>query len=151
MYYVFTSLYIYIFNIYILTYLHIYIFIYETTSAYLKSPLLLLSFTLLCGTKTIRSSKPGRLRLQFCKTNQTLARLVTTRCIVVFPTAKSLGYFWMRREEGGVDPNRDFPYEVTDETKCMRTVAALKLNEVFRDQLFQSAVNFRGGIDSIAY
>lgn len=35
-----------------------------------------------------------------------LARLVTTRRIVIIPTANALGYFQNTREEDGIDPNR---------------------------------------------
>lgn len=35
-----------------------------------------------------------------------LARLLTTRRIVIIPTANALGYFQNTREEDGVDPNR---------------------------------------------
>ena len=35
-----------------------------------------------------------------------LARLVTTRRIVIIPTANALGYFQNEREEDGIDPNR---------------------------------------------
>jgi hypothetical protein len=40
------------------------------------------------------------------KHRQWLARLVTTRRIVIVPTANALGYYQNTREEDGIDPNR---------------------------------------------
>ena len=40
------------------------------------------------------------------KHRQWLARLVTTRRIVIVPTANALGYYQNIREEDGIDPNR---------------------------------------------
>jgi hypothetical protein len=70
-----------------------------------------------------------------------LARLVATRRVVIVPTANALGYFRTMREENGIDPNRDFPYD-TEPGNCMRTIAGRTLNEVFRQHMFQvSATN----------
>lgn len=88
-----------------------------------------------------------------------LARLVSTRRIVIVPTANALGYFRKHREEGLVDPNRDFPYDLadpdpkslTDPEQCMVTVAARTLNEVFREHMFQLALTFHGGMEVVAY
>jgi hypothetical protein len=80
-----------------------------------------------------------------------LARLVTTRRIVIVPTANALGYFRNRREENGIDPNRDFPYDITDPTDCMQTIAGRTLNEVFREHLFQLSLTFHGGMEVIGY
>lgn len=82
---------------------------------------------------------------------QWLARLVSTRRIVIIPTANALGYFRKVREEGNVDPNRDFPYDLTDPTLCMQSVAARTLNEVYREHLFQLALTFHGGMEAIGY
>jgi hypothetical protein len=65
-----------------------------------------------------------------------LARLVPTRRVVIVPTANALGYFRTMREENGIDPNRDFPYD-TEPSNCMRTIAGRTLNEVFRQHMFQ--------------
>jgi hypothetical protein len=80
-----------------------------------------------------------------------LARLVTTRHIVVLPTSNALGYFRDEREEGDVDPNRDFPYDLRDNTKCMQTIAARTLNELYRDNLFQLALTFHAGMEVVGY
>jgi hypothetical protein len=37
-------------------------------------------------------------------------RLVATRSVFVMPAANALGYHLNRREEGSIDPNRDFPF-----------------------------------------
>jgi hypothetical protein len=78
-----------------------------------------------------------------------LSRLITTRRIIIIPTANALGYFQVNREENNVDPNRDFPYDVTDPTKCMRTIAGRSINEVFREHMFQLSLTFHGGMEEI--
>jgi hypothetical protein len=82
---------------------------------------------------------------------QWLARLATTRRIVIVPTANALGYFRIQREEYNTDPNRDFPYDLTDPAQCMQTIAARTLNEVFRDHLFQLSLTFHGGMEVVGY
>jgi hypothetical protein len=74
-----------------------------------------------------------------------LARLVSTRRIVIVPTANALGYFRNAREEGNLDANRDFPYDLLDPTQCMQTIAGRTLNEVFREHMFQLSLTFHGG------
>lgn len=65
-----------------------------------------------------------------------LARLVSTRRIVVVPTANALGYYRNDRQEGSVDPNRDFPYDLTDSTKCKRKIdECLNLGSTLPDPL----------------
>jgi len=54
---------------------------------------------------------------------QWLARLVTTRRIVIVPTANALGYYQNTRREGDVDVNRDFPFDYEDSSLCMQTIA----------------------------
>jgi hypothetical protein len=83
---------------------------------------------------------------------QWLARLVSTRRIVVVPTANALGYFQNRREEGRIDPNRDFPYDRKGgDVSCMESIAARTLNEVFREHMFQLALTFHSGVELIGY
>jgi hypothetical protein len=53
------------------------------------------------------------------KQRQWLARLATTRRIVVIPTANSLGYFQNKREENGIDPNRYDSTLATPWTICL--------------------------------
>eukprot|EP00586_Coscinodiscus_wailesii_P008742 CAMPEP_0172521950 /NCGR_PEP_ID=MMETSP1066-20121228/292860_1 /TAXON_ID=671091 /ORGANISM="Coscinodiscus wailesii, Strain CCMP2513" /LENGTH=742 /DNA_ID=CAMNT_0013304913 /DNA_START=12 /DNA_END=2240 /DNA_ORIENTATION=- len=80
-----------------------------------------------------------------------LSRLVATRRIVVLPTANALGFFRNKREEGNIDPNRDFPYDLQDYTRCMVSIAGRSVNEIFRSHLFQLAVTFHGGMEAVGY
>ena len=82
---------------------------------------------------------------------QWLARLVTTRRLVVVPTANALGYYRSDRTEHGIDPNRDFPYDVRNAGDCMKTIAGRTLNEVFREHMFQLSLTFHGGTEVVAY
>ena len=79
-----------------------------------------------------------------------LARLVTTRRIVILPTANALGYFRNQREEDGIDPNRDFPYDLKN-AKCMLTIAARTINEIFLEHMFQLSLTFHAGMAAIGY
>jgi hypothetical protein len=80
--------------------------------------------------------------------NPWLSRLVNTRVVVMLVVSNPQGYFHHAREENGKDPNRDFPFE---QPNCMRTVTARAINECWRDSLFQLAVTFHGGQQSITY
>jgi hypothetical protein len=84
---------------------------------------------------------------------QWLARLVSTRRTVVIPTANALGYSQDVREEAGIDPNRDFPFDVSpsDSDDCMQTIAGRSINELFRSHLFPIGLTFHGGMEVIAY
>ncbi|KAL7534566.1 hypothetical protein ACHAXR_005959, partial [Thalassiosira sp. AJA248-18] len=84
---------------------------------------------------------------------QWLARLVSTRRTVVIPTANALGYSRDQREEAGIDPNRDFPFDITPENaaKCMQTTAGRSINELFRSHLFPIGLTFHGGMEVIGY
>mmetsp|Transcript_7545 Transcript_7545/g.22036 ORF Transcript_7545/g.22036 Transcript_7545/m.22036 type:complete len:786 (-) Transcript_7545:2991-5348(-) len=80
-----------------------------------------------------------------------LARLVSTRRIVVAPNTNSLGHFRNERGESGVDPNRDFPYDLNDPSLCMQTIAGRTANEIFREHMFQLAITFHGGMEVVGY
>lgn len=80
-----------------------------------------------------------------------LARLLTTRRIVVLPTANAWGYVHNNRMEQGIDPNRDFPYDNLHPTMCMQTITARAINEVVRDHLFQLGIVFHAGADLLGY
>ena len=84
------------------------------------------------------------------KQRRWLARLVTSRRIVIVPTANALGYYQNIRTEDGNDPNRDFPYD-QDSTLCMLTIAARTLNEIFRRNIIQMSFSFHAGIELIGY
>lgn len=79
-----------------------------------------------------------------------LARLVTTRRIVISPMTNALGYDRNRREEGTIDPNRDFPFD-QNPTECMQTIAGRTINELFRSHLFQMSLTFHAGTEVVAY
>ena len=66
------------------------------------------------------------------------------------PSANALGYYKNEREESGIDPNRDFPYN-QDETKCMKTTAARAINELWRRHIFQLSLTFHAGETSLDY
>jgi hypothetical protein len=84
---------------------------------------------------------------------QWLARLATTRRIVIVPAVNSLGYFRGEREEDGIDPNSDFPFDLKEDvnTKCMESIAARTVNEIFRNNIIQLAVTFHAGTSVVAY
>ena len=75
--------------------------------------------------------------------------MVTTRLIVIVPTANAMGYDCKSRMEDGIDPNQYFPYYLMDRTLCMRTVAGWILNEIFRDCVFHISITFHGGMVEI--
>ncbi|KAL7450557.1 hypothetical protein ACHAWC_002466 [Mediolabrus comicus] len=84
---------------------------------------------------------------------QWLARLVSTRRTVIIPTANALGYSQNKREEGKIDPNRDFPFDIEQyhEAECMQTIAGRSINELWRAHLFQIGLTFHGGMEVIGY
>lgn len=84
---------------------------------------------------------------------QWLARLVSTRRTVIIPTANALGYSRNQREEDGIDPNRDFPFDIEtpNSNKCMQTIAGRSINELFRSHLFPIGLTFHGGMEVIGY
>ncbi|KAL7509201.1 hypothetical protein ACHAXN_007366 [Cyclotella atomus] len=84
---------------------------------------------------------------------QWLARLASTRRIVIIPTANALGYSQNVREENRIDPNRDFPFDIQkgDEGQCMQTIAGRSINELFRSHLFPIGLTFHGGMEVIGY
>ncbi len=79
-----------------------------------------------------------------------LTRLLTRRALYVMPTANVLGYYQNRREENGIDPNRDIPYHGADPAQCMQTTAARAVNELWRRHAFQLAITFHAGQASIS-
>ncbi|KAL7493043.1 hypothetical protein ACHAWT_002283 [Skeletonema menzelii] len=84
---------------------------------------------------------------------QWLARLVSTRRTIIIPTANALGYSRNKREEGTIDPNRDFPFDIEQyhENECMQTIAGRSINELWRSHLFQIGLTFHGGMEVIGY
>jgi hypothetical protein len=84
---------------------------------------------------------------------QWLARLMSTRRILLVPAANALGYYRDAREEGNIDPNRDFPYDQLpeDAALCMQSIAARTLNELFRYYLISNSFTFHGGTELLGY
>ena len=83
-------------------------------------------------------------------TDPWVTRLLDTRAVVMVPAANAVGYHENKREELGVDPNRDFAFD-TAAPNCMRTIAARALNELWRESLFSFAVTFHGGDNLLAF
>ena len=79
-----------------------------------------------------------------------IRRLVDTRTVLIMPMTNAVGVDQNTREELGIDPNRDFPYD-QNPSSCMATVCARALNEVYRARLLQLVVTFHGGMQAIAY
>ena len=90
-----------------------------------------------------------------------LARLVSTRRIVIVPTPNSSGYYLEQRNENyinpntgqstnGIDPNRDFPYNQVS-SQCMKSITARTINELFLEHLFQMSMTYHGGIENITF
>lgn len=82
---------------------------------------------------------------------QWLARLLTTRRIVLVPVANPLGFTQSVTEEADYNPTQDFGY-YSGTKQCMQTLTARALNELARDHLFQMALIFdHTGNESIGY
>jgi hypothetical protein len=82
---------------------------------------------------------------------QWLARLVSTRRIVIVPIANSLGFSRGEHDEGANDPDKDFPYAHGESGHCMQTITAKTVNGLFRDHMFQVALSFHGGERGVGY
>ena len=76
--------------------------------------------------------------------------LVQNRLTTAMVMTNAIGFDHINREENRIDPNRDFPYMKSSQD-CMRSITARSLNEVWRNHLFQIAVTFHGGTESISY
>lgn len=88
-----------------------------------------------------------------------LARLVSTRRIVVFPAPNAKGYYSNSRFEryansagsySSLDPNRDFSFD-NSPSQCMRSITARSVNELFLQYLFQMSMTYHGGIENITF
>ena len=80
-----------------------------------------------------------------------IARLVTTRRILILPIVNSLGFYRKERLENNIDPATDFPFDKKNSKRCMETISARAINEIFRNHMFYIAVNFHSGNQQIAY
>jgi hypothetical protein len=72
---------------------------------------------------------------------------------VIIPTANALGYSQGKREEAGVDPNHNFPFDVklADSNNCMQTIAKWSINKLFRSHLFPVGLMFHKGMEVVTY
>ena len=82
--------------------------------------------------------------------NQELLYLMQQRSLFMIAMTNPHGYYHHRREERGMDPNRDFPY-LQSPRRCMTTVTARVVNELFREHLFRGMITFHGGIRALSY
>eukprot|EP01029_Cantina_marsupialis_P015933 TRINITY_DN352789_c0_g1_i1.p1 TRINITY_DN352789_c0_g1~~TRINITY_DN352789_c0_g1_i1.p1 ORF type:complete len:663 (+),score=120.74 TRINITY_DN352789_c0_g1_i1:86-2074(+) len=82
--------------------------------------------------------------------NKWLCTLLETRDIFIVPTANVIGYENNKREENGIDPNRDFPFDQNPK-ECFNSLAARLFNELWIRNIFQMGVTFHGGMQAIAY
>eukprot|EP00931_Biecheleriopsis_adriatica_P062797 TRINITY_DN37931_c0_g1_i1.p1 TRINITY_DN37931_c0_g1~~TRINITY_DN37931_c0_g1_i1.p1 ORF type:complete len:712 (+),score=113.93 TRINITY_DN37931_c0_g1_i1:97-2232(+) len=87
---------------------------------------------------------------QYRAGHQEVMRLVDLRATWIMPMTNAWGYANNRRDENGMDPNRDFPY-LQMPTKCMQTQTGRAVNELFRQHLFQYMITFHGGMRALTY
>lgn len=83
--------------------------------------------------------------------------LLNARLITLLPMTNAIGFHNRERGErqapapaAAIDPNRDFAFD-QDPAKCMVTIAARAINELFRTHLFRILVTFHGGTNVIGY
>jgi hypothetical protein len=79
-----------------------------------------------------------------------LAFLATRRDTIVIPTTNCFGYKYNRRDDLGVDPNRDFAYTRKD-NKCFLTKTSRIIYEVMKQNIIQLVVTYHGGMVAIGY
>lgn len=80
-----------------------------------------------------------------------LARLLNTRTMVFLIVSNPAGYSHPggpTRAGDGPDPNRDFAYATNS---CLKSSTAQAINSAWREHVFQLAVTFHGGMESITY
>ena len=100
--------------------------------------------------------------------NPFIRNLLNNRYIVITPMTNPYGYFHNVREELLIeneddanltvdnyekyhkDINRDFPYLV-DSDKCMETIGARVVNELFLKHIFSISLSLHGGTESLTY
>jgi len=80
-----------------------------------------------------------------------LARLVTTRRIVIVPTANAQGFYRELDYENDMSPKRDFPFDLTNHTDCFKTITTRGINELFRTHMFQISISYHAGKIAAAY
>lgn len=83
--------------------------------------------------------------------------MVDTRSVTIIPVTNPIGYFRGERGERqsatapmALDPNRDFGFAQLA-SRCLQTVAARAINELFRTHLFRALLTFHGGTNVIGF
>jgi hypothetical protein len=71
--------------------------------------------------------------------------------IIAVPTANAIGYYRNVREDAGIDPNRDFPYDVDPSTTLGSTTAKIIFSLFQYYGNVQSGITFHAGTQSITY
>ena len=79
-----------------------------------------------------------------------IAFLATRRDTYIIPTANCLGYMKNRRDDRGIDPNRDFPYSRRD-TNCLLSHTAKIFMALMLSNIIQLVVTYHGGMVAIGY
>lgn len=79
-----------------------------------------------------------------------LAFLSTRRETIIVPTANCMGYMKNMRNDGGFDPNRDYPYSRHD-SRCMMSSSARLFKALMESSIIQSVVTFHGGMVALGY
>lgn len=80
-----------------------------------------------------------------------LAYLATHRDVLVAPALNCLGHMQRRREEGAVDPNRDFPYSRRD-GRCFQSVTARLVRRIMQGPaLVVLVVTFHAGMQALGF
>eukprot|EP00871_Galdieria_phlegrea_P002684 jgi/Galph1/3416/GphlegSOOS_G2081.1 len=98
----------------------------------------------------------GQLLVERSSSDPWLNLLINTRLITIIPMTNAVGYAHRARGESelgdywGIDANRDFPFD-QEPQKCMQTVAARTINELFHRHLFQMLLTFHGGTNVLGY
>lgn len=90
--------------------------------------------------------------------NSFIKRMVDTRLTTLVPITNAVGYYRGERAERqtspqgdvSLDPNRDFGFN-QHPNKCLQTVAARAINELFRIHLFRILITFHGGTNVVSY
>ena len=79
-----------------------------------------------------------------------LAFLVSRREIFIVPTANCRGYITRSRNDGDVDPNRDFGYSRPN-SNCLKSSTSQLFHYLMSETLIQLVITWHGGMSAIAF
>jgi hypothetical protein len=79
-----------------------------------------------------------------------LTFLATRRDIFSIPTANCLGSKFQQRNDGKIDPNRDFSYNRKN-NKCFLSTTAKIFQSLMNENIIQVVVTFHGGMIALGY